>query len=173
MLVHNVPGVLLVFTSRKHPVKNNFCNEDESETNKKVTNLHLLSNIWLCPLHLCVQKIFSPLLSKVEDKLWLKTTFSRRRPLVQDKLRWKMTFSGRWPLVEDNFWLKTTFVGRRPLVEDNLWGKVTFIGRQPSVDGNLWWILACYLLPFLAFFREIWKFWKMYPEKNLFCQVLS
>ena len=30
----------------------------------------------------------------VEDALWLKMTFSRRRPWVEDDLQWKTTFSG-------------------------------------------------------------------------------
>ena len=63
-----------------------------------------------------------------------------------------MTLGGRGPMVEDDLRWKTTFDGRQPSVEHILWWKTTFGGKQPWAEDNLWWILACYLVPFAAFF---------------------
>ena len=45
----------------------------------------------------------------MEDNLWLKTTFNRRRPSMEDDLWQKTTFDGRRPLMEDDLCRKTTF----------------------------------------------------------------
>ena len=40
----------------------------------------------------------------MEDDLWHKTTFDRRRPLTEEVFWWKTTFNGRRPLTEDDPW---------------------------------------------------------------------
>ena len=91
-----------------------------------------------------------------EDKLWWKMTFSGRQHAVENNLLWKMTFGGRRPWVEDNLWWKMTLGGRQTLVEDDLQWKTTFGGRRPSVEDDLWWILACCLVLFGAFSKDIY-----------------
>jgi len=74
----------------------------------------------------------------MEDNLWRKTTFDRRRPLTEANFWWKTTFDERWPLTEDDLWWKTTFDGRHPLMEDELCWKTTFAGRRPLTEDDLW-----------------------------------
>ena len=74
------------------------------------------------------------------------------------RTEWKTIFGGGRPLVEDVLRWKTTFVGRRPAVEHDLQLKTTCSGAWPSVDDNLRWILACCLLRFAAFLKEMSKF---------------
>jgi len=64
----------------------------------------------------------------MEDNLWRKTTFDRRRPLTEDDFWWKTTFGEIWPLTEDELWWKTTFDGWQTLTEYNLRWKTTLIG---------------------------------------------
>ena len=96
----------------------------------------------------------------MEDDLWCKTTFDRRRfwwkkILMEDTLCWKTTFYRRQPLMEDNLWWKVTFDGRQPLMEDNLCWKTTFDGRRPTIEDDLW--IEMNLNSFLQkfFFRPI------------------
>ena len=99
---------------------------------------------------------FSGRRPSVKDYLPWKANFSGRGPSVEDDLLWKTTVGGRQPLVEDDVGWKTNFGGGWPSVEDDLWWKTPFGGRHPSVEDDLWWILACCLVLFGAFCKDIY-----------------